>query len=78
MTELITNTAAAALLVPIATSGAEALGVSPRPFYLAIMFAVCVTQNVLLFVVSFIRNCYTRVLSCSYVAVALLRLHQVL
>ncbi len=42
MTELITNNAAAALSIPIVTEGAEILGVSPRPFYLAVMLAVCV------------------------------------
>jgi len=38
-TELVTNNAAAALGVPIATATAEALGVSHKPFAMAVMIA---------------------------------------
>lgn len=38
-TELLTNTAAAVLLFPVAISAAAQLGVSPRPFVMAVLFA---------------------------------------
>ena len=38
-TEAITNNAAAVLIFPVAVAGAEALGVSPTPFVVAIMVA---------------------------------------
>ena len=38
-TELITNNAAAAIVLPFGLAMAEAMGVSPRPFAVAIMFA---------------------------------------
>ena len=38
-TEMITNTAAAVLVFPIALGVAEQLGVSPMPFIVAVMFA---------------------------------------
>ncbi len=37
-TEIITNNAAAALLVPIALSAAQQAGVNPRPFFIAVAF----------------------------------------
>jgi di/tricarboxylate transporter len=39
MTELLSNSAAAALMFPFAVAIATQLGVSPRPFAIAIMFA---------------------------------------
>lgn len=39
LTELISNNAAAALMFPFAVSLASALGLSPRPFAVAVMFA---------------------------------------
>jgi len=39
LTELISNNAAAVLMFPFAISMAEAIGVSPRPFAVAVMFA---------------------------------------
>lgn len=38
-TEMLSNTAAAVILFPIAVSAAEALAVSPRPFIMAVTFA---------------------------------------
>ena len=38
VTELVTNNAAAALMFPIAYATAEALGVSPYPFFMALAF----------------------------------------
>ncbi|MDF1762616.1 MAG: SLC13 family permease, partial [Oleibacter sp.] len=38
VTELVTNNAAAALMFPIAYAAAEALGVSPYPFFMALAF----------------------------------------
>jgi di/tricarboxylate transporter len=39
MTEVMSNNAAAVLVVPIAISAAEALGVDPKPFLVAVAFA---------------------------------------
>ena len=39
VTEVVTNTAAAILLAPIAIGVAQSLGVDPRPFVVAVMFA---------------------------------------
>lgn len=39
LTEIISNASSAVLLAPIAISAAEAIGASPRPFLLTIMFA---------------------------------------
>ena len=39
VTELVTNNAAAALMFPVAYASAEALGVSPYPFFMALAFA---------------------------------------
>lgn len=39
VTELVTNNAAAALMFPVAYATAEALGVSPYPFFMALAFA---------------------------------------
>jgi di/tricarboxylate transporter len=39
LTELLSNAAVAVLLTPIAVALAESLGVSPRPFMVAVMFA---------------------------------------
>lgn len=39
LTEFVTNNAVAVILTPIAITMAEAMGVSPRPFIVAVMFA---------------------------------------
>ncbi|MFC1564701.1 SLC13 family permease [candidate division KSB1 bacterium] len=39
LTSVISNAAAAAMLVPIAIAAAESIGVDPRPFIMAVMFA---------------------------------------
>ena len=39
LTELLSNAAVAVLLTPIAVALAESLGVSPRPFLVAVMMA---------------------------------------
>ena len=39
LTEVVTNNAVAIILTPIAISLAESMGLSPRPFIVAVMFA---------------------------------------
>ena len=43
LTEVLTNTAAAALLFPIAVAAAQAIGVDPRPFVLATSISAAVS-----------------------------------
>ncbi len=58
MTELITNNAAAALVIPIASTGSKTLGINPQPFYLAIMLAVRITGLELKMYIVFHCCCY--------------------